>query len=117
MPRPITTKTDNLKVARQARYRERLRTQREPEADRVDTAIASAVAALADALDNNNGNAEDLSIFRILMQSTLNILRADGFDKEMSVKVLRRRITRISRPEIQDFILNGKTIQLLKKRK
>lgn len=112
----IANATDQLKIDRQARYRAKLRKNGEPEADRVDTAIASAVAAFADALDKN-GTAEDIAVLRVLMQSTLNILQSDGFDKELSVKVLRRRITRIVRPEIEKFVENGKTIELLNKRK
>lgn len=113
----ITSTTDQLKIDRQARYRAKLRKNGEPEADRVDIALASAVAAFADAVDNNHGTQADAALLRVLLQSTLNILHADGFDKELSVKVLRRRITRVVRPEIKKFVENGKTIELLNKRK
>jgi hypothetical protein len=99
MPRPLPLENVR-KAAIQARYREKLRQRREPEADRVDTALATAIAAYADATYDGSGSDADRRLVRMLIQSAISILRRDGYDAEAAVNVMRRRISRDVRPEL-----------------
>ena len=88
------------KSAIQARYRAKLAASGEPEADRVDTALAAAVAAYADAIEDGVGSDHDRRVLRTLLQGAISILNADGFDPELAVKVIRRRLSRSVRSDL-----------------
>lgn len=110
------TGTDKQKMERQKRYRAKLRSNLEPEADRVDIAIASSVAALAATLINDKmGSKSDKIIVKIILESAINILISNGYSKEKSIKVLMRRVSLYYRPDIDAFIENAKLIKLLER--
>jgi hypothetical protein len=102
MPRPVNP-TNTIKAERQARYRARLKATGEPEADRVDTALAAALAVLADVAERGNAQASERVVLRALLLGAMRILRHDGFVEEMTLPVLRRRISRSIRPDIERF--------------
>jgi len=108
MPRPENTSAAGIaKAMRQAKYRSKLQQLGEPEADRVDTAIAQACVALLAHVD-----AERIETLRpalhALIRGVLDILDADGFDRGASSKVLRRRMSLLARPEINEFVEKGR---------
>jgi hypothetical protein len=115
MPRPLPPENAK-KAAIQARYRQRLRERREPEADRVDTALAAAVAAYSDAIYRGLGSDDDRRVLRILVQSAISILRADGYDADSAVNVLRRRMTRVVRPDLEKLIADSRIVQRMTRR-
>lgn len=100
MPRPINS-ANMEKAARQARYRARLKATREPEANRVDTALAAVVAVLADAVERGNVQTSERAVLRMLLLGTIRILQQDGFAEERPLPVLRRRLSRSIRPDIE----------------
>lgn len=102
MPRPVNP-AHTEKAIRQARYRARLKAAGEPEADRVDTALAAALAVLADAVERGNAQASERAVLRALLLGTVRILQHDGFVEEKALPVLRRRLSRSIRPDIQRF--------------
>lgn len=108
MPRPTNLSAAGVaKAQRQAKYRMRLLQSREPEADRVDTAIAQACVALLAHVDAER--IETLKpALKALIRGVLDILETDGFDRVACSKVLRRRMSVDVRPEIRDFITDGK---------
>jgi hypothetical protein len=110
MPRPLPAQNAK-KAAIQARYREKLRQRKVPEADRVDTALAAAVAAYADATYNGVGSDDDKRLARMLVQSAISILRADGYDAESAVNVMRRRLSRDVRPELTKIASDSRIVQ------
>jgi len=108
MPRPVNLSAAGVaKAQRQAKYRNKLVQSGEPEADRVDTAIAQACVALLAHVD-----AERIETLRpalhALIRGVLDILDADGFDRGASSKVLRRRMSLLARPEINEFVEKGR---------
>jgi len=108
MPRPANmSPSGQAKAVRQANYRIKLRQRGEPEADRVDTALSSAVAAFVAMVDDKK--LEELKTpLKMLLRGTLDLLVDAGFDREASAKVLRRRVSLLSRPEIANFIEAGR---------
>lgn len=114
MPRPVNlTAAGIAKAQRQAKYRIKLVQSREPEADRVDTAIAQACVALLAHVDAER--IEDLKpALHALIRGVLDILDADGFDRGASSKVLRRRMSTLARPEISQFVEKGQFHKRLK---
>lgn len=110
MPRPLPP--ENVKKAEiQARYRQKLRSRREPEADRVDTALAAAVAAYSDATYSGSGSDDDRRVVRLLVQSAISILKADGYDADFAVSVMRRRLTRAVRPDLDKLVSDSRIVQ------
>jgi hypothetical protein len=110
MPRPLPLESTK-KAAVQARYREKLRQRREPEADRVDTALAAAVAAYADATYRDLGSDDDRRVLRLLVQSAISILNADGYDAESAVTVMRRRLSRVVRLDLEKLVSDSRIVQ------
>ncbi|WP_374834293.1 hypothetical protein [Paenochrobactrum pullorum] len=114
MPRPA--ETNKLKNERQKRYRAKLKSNLEPEADRADIALASSVSALVVTLIHDKmGSKSDQIIAQIILKSAVNILISNGYSKEKSIKVLMRRVSLMYRPDIDVFIENAKLIKLLKR--
>jgi len=101
------------KAMRQAKYRIKLMQSREPEADRVDTALAQSCVALLAHVD-----AERIESLRpalhALIKGVLDLLESDGFDRGASGKVLRRRMSTFARPEISQFVEKGQFHKRLK---
>lgn len=56
----------------------RLKADGEPEADRVDTALATAVAALADMVERGRAQTPERAILRISLQGAMRLLQHDG---------------------------------------
>ncbi|WP_343314026.1 hypothetical protein AAIB41_02460 [Brucella sp. BE17] len=107
MPRPTNlTPSGQAKAERQARYRQRLQERREPEADRVDVALANAMVAFSSVVSDEKLEGFKPSVIA-LVRGALALLEADGFSREQSARVLRRRMSRDIRPEIADFIDAG----------
>ena len=102
MPRPINP-ANSEKAERQARYRARLKAAGEPEADRVDTALAAAVAALADTVERGRAQTPERAVLRIILQGAMRLLQHDGFIEEKTLPVLRRRLSRSIRPDLERF--------------
>lgn len=102
MPRPINP-TNTCKAERQARYRARLKATGEPEADRVDTALAAAVAVLADAAERGSVQTPERAVLRAILQGAIRMLQHDGFVDEKTLPVLRRRLSRSIRPDLAQF--------------
>src|SRR5690606_2335480 len=115
MPRPLSPQ-NTRKAEIQARYRQRLRERKQPESDRVDTALAAAVAAYSDAIYRGLGSDDDRRVLRILVQSAISILRADGYDADSAVNVLRRRMTRVVRPDLEKLIADSRIVQRMTRR-
>lgn len=109
MPRPLPPE-NAAKAERQAKYRENLAAKGEPEADRVDTALASVFAAFAFAVDEAQPTPENKRFLKIISQATLDLLRSQGFAKEASVKVLRRRLSPVARAEIEDLARRSRIV-------
>ena len=114
MPRPVNLSAAGVaKAQRQAKYRMRLLKSREPEADRVDTAIAQSCVALLAHVD-----AERIESLRpalhALIKGVLDLLESDGFDRGAAGKVLRRRMSSLARPEISQFVEKGQFHKRLK---
>lgn len=107
MPRPLP-ESQQAKAERQARYRAQLASRREPEADRVDTALAATVAAFATMVDEELATPENKRFLKIILQSSLDLLKSQGFAKEASVKVLRRRLSPIVRDDLPDLVERSK---------
>jgi len=107
MPRPVNVSAAGVaKAMRQAKYRSKLQQLGEPEADRVDTAIAQACVALCAHVDGQK--LETLKpALKALIRGVLDLLETDGFDRAASSKVLRRRMSVDVRPEIDDFVADG----------
>lgn len=101
MPRPLPDENQS-KALRQARYRASLAARAEPEADRVDTALAAAVAALADALaDKSFATAARKDVFNAIVRGSIRLLRSEGYDMDGIKKVLRRRFSSYARPDLE----------------
>lgn len=114
MPRPENLTDEGIaKAARQRRYRSKLRAFGEPEADRVDTALANILAAFVASVDEEK--IESMRpILKTLVSSTLDLLVHAGYDRAASVKVLRRRLSTDIRPEIRFFMHDSRLTQRLK---
>ncbi|MCV9910382.1 hypothetical protein OIV19_22620 [Brucella sp. HL-2] len=102
MPRPVNP-INVVKAERQVRYRARLKATGEPEADRIDTALAAAVAVLADAVERGKAQTSERAVLRAILQGAMRILQQDGFVEERTLPVLRRRISRSFRPDLERF--------------
>ena len=115
MPRPVNLSAAGVaKAQRQAKYRNKLVQSGEPEADRVDTALAQACVALCAHVDGQK--LETLKpALKALIRGVLDLLETDGFDRAASSKVLRRRMSVDVRPEIDDFVADGNFHKRLKK--
>lgn len=117
MPRPENHTTEGIaKAARQHRYRAKLRAFGEPEADRVDVALANILTAFIASVDEER--IETLHpILKTLVASTLDLLVHAGYDRAASVKVLRRRLSTTIRPEIRYMMHDSRLTQRLKSNK
>ncbi|WP_455296527.1 hypothetical protein [Brucella pituitosa] len=102
MPRSVNP-INVVKAERQARYRARLQVTGEPEADRVDTALAAALAVLADTVERGKAQTSERAVLRAILQGAMQILQQDGFVEEKTLPVLRRRISRSVRPDLERF--------------
>ncbi|MCH4539456.1 hypothetical protein [Ochrobactrum sp. A-1] len=114
MPRPENTSAAGIaKAMRQAKYRSKLQQLGEPEADRVDTAIAQACVGLLAHVDAER--IEPLKpALHALIKGVLDLLESDGFERGAAGKVLRRRMSSLARPEISQFVEKGQFHKRLK---
>lgn len=114
MPRPENLTAEGIaKAARQHRYRAKLREFGEPEADRVDVALANVLTAFIASVDEEK--IESLRpVLKTLVASTLDLLVHAGYDRAASVKVLRRRLSTTVRPEIRFMMHDSRLTQRLK---
>ncbi|MPR60606.1 hypothetical protein D7027_02010 [Ochrobactrum intermedium] len=114
MPRPENLSAEGqAKAARQAKYRAKLQQLGEPEADRVDTALAQACVAFI-ALVNEEKLQSQKPALKSLVSGALDLLIDAGYEREASVKVLRRRMSTDVRPEIRGFMCDGNFYRRLK---
>ena len=114
MPRPVNpTAVGQAKAARQAKYRAKLQQLGEPEADRVDTALASALVAFVALVDEEKLEGQKPAL-KALVSGALDLLIDAGYEREASVKVLRRRMSLVARPEIRGFMCDGNFYKRLK---
>lgn len=90
-----------------------MRSLREPEADRVDTALASAAVAFATVVADERLVDLKPQVMAII-RGALALLEADGYSREESARVLKRRMSRTMRPVIDDFIALGSFRRRLK---
>lgn len=114
MPRSENLTSEGIaKAVRQQRYCAKLRAFGEPEADRVDTALANILTAFIASVDEEK--IETLRpILKTLVSSTLDLLVHAGYDRAASVKVLRRRLSTTTRPEIRYMMHDSRLTQRLK---
>ncbi len=114
MPRPENLSAEGqAKAARQAKYRLKLRKQGEPESDRVDVAFACALVAFVAHV--NEQKLESLKpALKSLVSGALDLLVDAGYDREASIKVLRRRMSLDARPEIRRYMVDGNFHKRLK---
>lgn len=114
MPRPINmTDVGQAKAARQAQYRIKLRQRREPEADRVDTALSQALVAFMSYVSEERLEAHK-TVVQMLLRATLDLLIDAGYDADAAKKVLHRRVSSLSRPDIAEFIRVGRLDKRIK---
>lgn len=117
MPRPENLTAEGIaKAARQQRYRAKLRAFGEPEADRVDTALADILTAFIASVDEEK--IESMRpVLKTLVASTLDLLVHAGYDRAACKKVLHRRLSTLSRPEIRFFMHDSRLSERLKSNK
>lgn len=114
MPRPENlTPVGVAKATRQRRYRAKLCAFGEPEADRVDVALANIMAAFIASVDEEELKALK-PVLKTLVSSAVDLLVHAGYDRDASVKVLRRRLSTVARPEIRYFMHDSRISQRLK---
>jgi len=114
VPRPENLSAEGrAKAARQAKYRAKLQQLGEPEADRVDTALAQACVAFI-ALVSEEKLKSQKPALKSLVSGALDLLIDAGYEREASVKVLRRRMSLDVRPEIRGFMTDGNFYKRLK---
>lgn len=114
MPRPENLSAEGqAKAARQAKYRAKLQQIGEPEADRVDTALAQACVAFI-ALVSEEKLKSQFPALQSLVRGALDLLQEAGYERDASVKVLRRRMSTTVRPEIRGFMCDGNFYKRLK---
>lgn len=114
MPRQQNLTAEGMaKAARQHRYRAKLREFGEPEADRVDTALANILTAFIASVDEEKIEAFR-PVLKTLVSSTLDLLVHAGYDRAASVKVLRRRLSTDVRPEIRYMMHDSRLSERLK---
>ncbi len=114
MPRPVNESASGIaKALRQAKYRSKLQQLGEPEADRVDTALAQAVVAYIALVSEERLESQKASL-QALVRGALDLLEDAGYDREASGKVLRRRMSIDVRPEIRGFMTDGNFYKRMK---
>lgn len=47
----------------------------------------------------------------LLVQSAISILKADGYDADSAVSVMRRRLTRAVRPDLDKLVSDSRIVQ------
>lgn len=114
MPRPENLTDEGMaKAARQRRYRSKLRAFGEPEADRVDVALANILTAFIASVDEEK--IESMRpLLKTLVASTLDLLVHAGYDRAACKKVLHRRLSIVARPEIRFFMHDSRISKRLK---
>jgi hypothetical protein len=103
MPR-VPNPLNQQHQARQRRYREKLASRRTPEANAVDLAISASTVAYIDAIEARLGTPADLKVLKILLRGALDLLVAGGYDRPESTAVLRRRVTRAGRKDLEKLV-------------
>lgn len=93
MPRPINPTNETPRSA-QERYRTRLRAERCPEADAVDTALAAALAVYRHTAEQRS-SAKDVRRATGLEIMAVNFLVTKGYAPHMAERQVRRRVRRI----------------------
>lgn len=93
---------------RQQRYRTRLTARRAPEADSVDAAMAASLACYIDAIRTGFEGASARMTAKLLLRGTLNLLVAQGYDREEAAAVLRRRLTHRDRRDLGYLIKHSR---------
>ena len=94
----------DAKRRRQRRYRERLASRRAPEASAADVAIAGSAVAYIDAIEAGLGTAADRKVLRLLIRGALDLLVKAGYDRAEGADVIRRRVTRHGRKDLQQLV-------------
>lgn len=89
---------------RQQRYRGKLVAQQVPEASVVDLAMARAAAGYIDAIEAGYGTPSDRVAMRALLRGTLDLLVLAGYDRKGATAVLRRRVTRQGRVDMDTIV-------------
>jgi len=113
MPRP-TNPAETAKAARQARYRERLRALGRPEASEVDVALAAAAAAFADVANGiPEGHGDHRSALRAMLRGAVDVLVARGKNKEQAVDMVRWRVSRPTRDDLEHLVQASRMPQRL----
>ncbi|MFD2054225.1 hypothetical protein ACFSQT_14315 [Mesorhizobium calcicola] len=90
--------------AHQRRYRARLMRRGAPEAIAVDLALAAASVAYIDVLEARVSSPADRLTIKILLRGTLDLLVAAGYDRAEATNVLRRRVTRQGRRDLERIV-------------
>lgn len=99
MPRPRNPGNEEQRAAQQ-RYRERLRGQRRPEADAVDTALAAAVAVYRHTAEQRSSD-RDVRRADGFEFMAINYLISRGYAPAMAARQVFRRVRRL---DIEDVV-------------
>ncbi|MDQ0318988.1 hypothetical protein QO002_001126 [Pararhizobium capsulatum DSM 1112] len=99
MPRARNAENEVQRCA-QERYRDRLRGQKRPEADAVDTALAAALAVYRHTAEQL-GSEKDVRRSDGLELMAINYLVSRGYSLRMAERQVRRRVRRL---DVQDVV-------------
>lgn len=100
---------------RQRRYRKRLVEKYTPEADSVDAALAASLVCYIDVISASRVDESGRATIKLLLRSALNLLTARGYDRVEAVAVLRRRLVRRRRHDIEALIERSRIKSLLRR--
>lgn len=99
---------------RQRRYRDRLADKHTPEADSVDAAMAASLVCYIDSIGPGDADIYARTTAKLLLRSALNLLTARGYDRVEAVAVLRRRLVRRHRCDL-DVLIEGSRMRTLRR--
>jgi hypothetical protein len=100
---------------RQRRYRERLVEMQTPEADSVDAALAASLVCYIDTISAGQVSTPARTTIKLLLRCALNLLTAQCYDRVEAVAVLRRRLVRGHRRDL-DALIDRSRIEVLLRR-
>lgn len=113
MPRhPDPTKRAHQQ--RQRRYRQRLVEKHTPEADSVDAALAASLVCFIDSIRTGDADISARATAKLVLRSALNLLTARGYDRVEAVAVLRRRLVRRHRRDL-DALVEASRMQTMRR--
>ncbi|MHA6641065.1 hypothetical protein [Mesorhizobium sp. A623] len=100
---------------RQRRYRKRLVEKQTPEADTVDAALAASLACYIHVISTGRADESARATIKLLLRCALKLLTARGYDRLEAVAVLRRRLVRGHRRDLEALIERSRIKALLRR--